>query len=61
MRKPKLNSTAHPVTEPGYKPVALPAVRAAHLMLKSKRDAEVRHAQRKTAMRIVNQFDRDTD
>lgn len=61
MRKPKLNSTAHPVTEPGYKPVALPAVRAAHLMLKSKRDAEGRHAQRKTAMRIVNQFDRDTD
>ncbi|KOF20822.1 hypothetical protein AC244_05170 [Ensifer adhaerens] len=61
MRKPKLNSTAHPVTEPGYKPVALPAVRAAHLMLKSKREAEVRHAQRKTAMRIVNQFDRDTD
>ncbi|OCP35367.1 hypothetical protein [Ensifer sp. LC163] len=61
MRKPKLDSTALPVTEPGYKPVALPAVRAAHLMLTSKRDAELRHAQRKTAMRIVNQFDRDTD
>lgn len=61
MRKPKLDSTAHTVTEPGYKPVALPAVRAAHLMLKSRSDADVRHAQRKTALRIVNQFDRDTD
>ncbi|NVD40500.1 hypothetical protein HT585_16650 [Ensifer sp. HO-A22] len=61
MRKPKLNPTVHAITVPGYKPVALPAVRAAHLMLKSKHDADVRHAQRKTALRIVNQFDRDTD
>ncbi|WP_457579775.1 hypothetical protein [Ensifer canadensis] len=61
MRKPKLNSTARTITEPGYKPVALPAVRAAHLMLKSRNDADVRHAQRKATMRIVNQFDRDTD
>lgn len=61
MRKPKLTEAAHPIPVPGYKPVALPAVRAAHLMLKSKRDADVRHAQRTATMRIVNQFDRDTD
>lgn len=61
MRKPKLTAAARSVTVPGYKPIALPAVRAAHLMLKSKHDAELRHAQRKAAMRIVNQFDRDTD
>ncbi|WP_112811894.1 hypothetical protein [Ensifer sp.] len=61
MRKPKLNQTVHAVTEPGYKPVALPAVRAAHLMLKGRNDAEARRAQRKAALRIVNQFDRETD
>ncbi|WP_141690501.1 MULTISPECIES: hypothetical protein [unclassified Ensifer] len=61
MRKPKPTAAGRPIPVPGYKPVALPAVRAAHLMLKSKRDAEVSHAQRTVTMRIVNQFDRDTD